>query len=387
MPDFTNWELPQLVAHQSALHSNIATMAEYCLQARVSLAPHAKTTMSEQLINAQLAAGAWGMTAATPRQVRTLVDLGLNKIILANTLVDLAAIRWIAETFLGEGDREFCCYVDSVAGVELLQTALAQLAPSRPLPVLLEVGVAGGRTGARDLEQARVIADAVAHSPALKLVGVAAFEGVLVPSRTDAWPDALPEFLILIRSVMDALVERGQLPPQPIVTAGGSAYFDAVVEFLRPAAFSYEVQTILRSGCYVSHDHGLYHRTSPFDGRAVAGQPRLQPALELLASVWSQPEPGLIIAGFGRRDVPIDDQLPVVLGYWDQQSKVPLPGWKVQKLWDQHAAIAVPVDASVPLGTVLSLGISHPCGAFDRWREIPVVAEDYAVLDRLRPLL
>jgi hypothetical protein len=86
---------------------------------------------------------------------------------------------------------------------------------------------------------------------------------------------------------------------------------------LGPDCFSFPVQAVLRSGCYLTHDHGTYRRTSPFDGRGTEAGPRLAPALELLASVLCRPEPTLVIVGFGRRDAPFDDQLPVVLGRYE----------------------------------------------------------------------
>src|SRR5215218_4611266 len=117
----------------------------------------------------------------------------------------------------------------------------------------------------------------------------------------------------------------------PLVSAGGSAYFDRVVAHLGPDRFPFPVQTVLRSGCYLTHDHGIYRRTSPFDGRGTPEGPQLKPALELLASVLSRPEPTLVIVGFGRRDAPIDDQLPVVLGrYGHDRRRSDAPGVRVR---------------------------------------------------------
>ena len=92
-----------------------------------------------------------------------------------------------------------------------------------------------------------------------------------------------------------------------------SSYFGRVVARLGPDRFGFPVQTVLRSGRYLTQDHGICRRTSPFDGRGTPTGPRLQPALELFASVLSRPEPTLVIEGFGRRDAPID-QLSIVLG-------------------------------------------------------------------------
>jgi hypothetical protein len=53
-------EYPALVLHEDQLVHNITTMADYCRHHRVELAPHAKTSLSPQLIRRQMAAGAWG---------------------------------------------------------------------------------------------------------------------------------------------------------------------------------------------------------------------------------------------------------------------------------------------------------------------------------------
>ena len=69
--------LPALVLKERALAHNIDLMARYCERHGVSLAPHGKTTMSPELFARQLAAGAWGMTAATASQVRVYRAFGV----------------------------------------------------------------------------------------------------------------------------------------------------------------------------------------------------------------------------------------------------------------------------------------------------------------------
>jgi D-serine deaminase-like pyridoxal phosphate-dependent protein len=70
-----------------------------------------------------------------------------------------------------------------------------------------------------------------------------------------------------------------------IATAGGSTYFDVVADELAG-----DWRTILRSGCYLTHDDGLYRRTSPL-------KEGLRPALSVWAQVLSRPEPHLAVAG------------------------------------------------------------------------------------------
>ena len=375
-------EYPALVLHEEQLVHNITTMADYCRHHRVELAPHAKTSLSPQLIRRQMEAGAWGATAATAAHVRGLLAIGVPRILLANLLVDPVAIRWIVTHVLGEEDTGFCCYVDSVASVELLDRECGQAGPAEPLDVLVEVGYVGGRTGVRSLEEGLGVARAVNQSEHLRLVGVAGFEG-LMPGAATGEPAGLEVYLESIAQTAHRLNAAGLFAAGrvPLVSAGGSSYFDRVVARLGPDNFDFPVQTVLRSGCYLTHDHGIYRRTSPLDGRGTPTGPRLQPAFELLASVLSRPEPTLAIVGFGRRDVPFDDQLPVVLGrYGHERRRRDATGVRVTKLNDQHAFLQVPEGLQVDLGEVWSFGVSHPCGAFDRWPAIPLVDGGHQVI-------
>jgi D-serine dehydratase len=375
-------EYPVLVLHEEQLVHNIATMADFCRRHRVELAPHAKTSLSPQLIRRQIQAGAWGATAATAAQVRGLLAVGVRRILLANLLVDPVAIRWIVIHVLGKEDTGFCCYVDSVASVELLDRECGQAGPPVPLDVLLEVGYVGGRTGVRSLEEGLAVARAVNQSDHLRLVGVAGFEG-LMGGAAAGEPAGLDAYLESIGQTARQLNVAGLFAPGrvPLVSAGGSSYFDRVVALLSPDRFDFPVQTVLRSGCYLTHDHGIYQRTSPFDGRGTRDWPQLQPALELLASVLSRPEPTLVIMGFGRRDVPFDDQLPIVLGrYGHHRRRSEVPGVRVTKLNDQHAFLQIPQELQVGVGELWSFGVSHPCGAFDRWPAIPLVNHSHQII-------
>ena len=375
-------EYPALVLHEEELVHNITTMADYCRQHRVELAPHAKTSLSPQLIRRQMEAGAWGATAATAAQVRGLLAIGVPRILLANLLVDPVAIRWIVTHVLGEEDTGFSCYVDSVASVELLDRECGRAGPAGLLDVLVEVGYVGGRTGVRSLEEGLGVARAVNESEHLRLVGVAGFEG-LMPGAATGEPGGLEVYLESIAQTAHRLHAAGLFATGrvPLVSAGGSSYFDRVVARLGPDRFSFPVQTVLRSGCYLTHDHGIYRRTSPLDGRGSPTGPWLRPAFELLASVLSRPEPTLVIVGFGRRDVPFDDQLPVVLGrYGHNRRRIDEPGVRVTKLNDQHAFLRVTEELQVDLGEVWSFGVSHPCGAFDRWPAIALVDGGHQII-------
>jgi D-serine dehydratase len=387
--DPRHFQLPLLIAFESALSANVEVMRDFCAAAGVELAPHAKTSMTQGIVDRQLAAGAWGMTAATVHQVAGLVGFGVRRILLANQLVDAWAIDWVVQHVLTTGAAEFVCYVDSLAGVRILDAALDAAPGSPPLDVLVEIGFTGGRTGVRSHAAAMELARAVRASEHLRLAGVAGFEGLFPGFGAGQVPAGIADFLTAIRDAADGMAAAELFHrATPIVTAGGSSYFDEVVEHLHPSRFSFGVTTIVRSGCYVTHDHGVYARSSPLAGRADAAGPRLRPALELLASVLSRPEPDLVIVGCGRRDAPTDDQLPRVIGMLHDGEPTDLPGTAESfAINDQHLFVRVDPTTDIAVGDVVRLGISHPCGAFDRWRLVPVVDDRYLLTDYLEPVL
>jgi D-serine deaminase-like pyridoxal phosphate-dependent protein len=124
----------------------------------------------------------------------------------------------------------------------------------------------------------------------------------------------------------------------------------------------------LRSGCYLTHDVGLYGRTSPL-------RAQLRPALSVWAQVVSRPEKNLAIATMGRRDVSFDQDLPVPLGLADTV---------VTKLNDQHAYLRLGGGDSVEVGGWLEFGISHPCTVFDKWQLIPELDANDRVVGLIR---
>ncbi|GAA3166921.1 hypothetical protein GCM10020255_053040 [Rhodococcus baikonurensis] len=80
-----------MTLNRAAIAHNIDLMAQFCSDHDVDLAPHAKTTMSPELVRRQLDAGAWAMTAATVAQARILREFGVDTIVIASQVLDPAA--------------------------------------------------------------------------------------------------------------------------------------------------------------------------------------------------------------------------------------------------------------------------------------------------------
>lgn len=374
--------LPLLTLRDSAMRANSAAMRAFCEQRGVLLAPHGKTHMSPQLARRQLDDGAWGITVATIGQARVYRAAGVRRVFLANELVDPAGIGWVREQ-LADPDFEFLCYADSLAGVRLLAAGLQGAV--RPLDVLVEVGPAGARTGCRTVAEAVAVAQAAAAQPSLRVRGISGYEGGFGHGTT---PDesvvaAVRDYLLFAREAGAAIAPAVPPDAEFLASAGGSVFFDLVAEeFTRPWEIDRPVTTVLRSGCYLVHDAGAYLRQTPF-GRSIDGQ--LQPAMHVWAMVLSQPEPGLALAGAGRRDVSFDIDLPIVESVRHPDGSVsPADGITVTALNDQHAYLHFGAESSLQVGDYLCMGISHPCTCFDKWQFIPVVDDDDRVIDYVR---
>ena len=63
------------------------------------------------------------------------------------------------------------------------------------LGVLVELGVPGGRTGARGVEEALRVAGAVAELPSLRLAGVSGFEGIISSTDDATAEERVDDFL------------------------------------------------------------------------------------------------------------------------------------------------------------------------------------------------
>ncbi len=379
----TQFTMPLALLRDSALRHNAKAMADWCARAGVWLAPHGKTTMAPQLFARQLDAGAWGITAATIPQVQVYRAFGIPRILIANELTDRNGITWLAAELSSSQDWECYAYVDSLAGVALLDETLRAAGATRPLDVLVELGFTGGRTGCRSVAEALEVAAAAADAPALVLAGASGYEGGIGLDASPVTLEAIAEFCADLRSL------ACQLPGEPpaerpwIVSAGGSAYFDVVARVLTAGEpGDPELTVVLRSGCYITHDHGTYERIGPAGSR---GGPELISAIEVWTTVLSRPEPELALASAGRRDVSFDGGWPVPIAVRRADGAViDARELTVTRLDDQHAYVRVPADFDLVPGDLVCLGISHPCTTFDKWRVIPVVDDDYQVIDVFR---
>jgi D-serine dehydratase len=372
--------LPAAVLYADRIEHNLKWMQAFVAEYGVKLAPHGKTTMAPQLFRRQLDAGAWGITLATAHQVRAAYRGGVHRVLMANQLVGKRNMGMIAE-LLTDPDFEFHCLVDSADNVDQLGTFFTDV--NKHVNVLLELGVAGGRTGIRDDAQRDAVLAAIARWPnAVKLTGVEIYEGVLQDESK------VRAFLQNAVDVTRKLVADGKIERKPAILSGaGSAWYDVVAdEFAK--ANSDAIEVILRPGCYLTHDVGVYKKAqneifarNPIAKKMGEG---LKPALQLWAYVQSIPEPDRVIIGLGKRDAAFDAGMPEPARHFRPGTQWPRDiktdeGWEIFGMMDQHAYLRIKPGDDIKVGDMIAFDISHPCLTFDKWRQILVVDTKYRV--------
>ena len=373
--------LPAAVLYEARVRHNLQWMQRFMEAYRVKLAPHGKTTMSPALFQRQIDGGAWGITLANAPQVQAAHNHGIRRVLMANQLVGRANMAIIARILRQDPDFTYFCIIDSPANAAHLGAYFGE--QGLTLPVLIELGPAGGRTGVRDDAQFQAVADEIARWPALALAGIEVYEGVLQEEQ------AIRAFLRRATGALRGLAEAGRLRKNgpALISGAGSAWFDVVAEefsnldigapldvVLRPAA------TCRTTWASTARRPSASTRTTPWPARWIrACSPRCRsgptcnrcPSRAAPSSRWASATPPR------RRPAHARPALP---------SRPGRPGaapahWKLTAMMDQHAFMQIGEGDDIQVGDMIAFDISHPCLTFDKWRQVLLVDEQYRVID------
>lgn len=381
---------PIAVINETYLLNNAKWMQEFSDRSAVKLAPHGKTTMAPDLFKVQLEHGCWGITLATVPQVINTSLHGINRIILANQLVGSYHMKLIAD-LLSTSDIEFYCFVDSLENVH----ALGQYFSTRnvSLNLLIEIGVSEGRCGWRDIEDISLLLDVIGQYANLRLCGISFYEGVIHGDKAE---QKIEKFISNICTLLSSMHKENRFDSKDIIVTGaGSAWYDIVAKELKSnsAICDIDYTTIIRPGCYLIHDTGIYQAAQEhIIGRSqlacdISGD--LISSLELWAYVHSVPETGLAIIGLGKRDVAFDAGLPTPEYHYRPGTERPIKtgnSCQVIKIMDQHCMMTFSENTSVRPGDLICFSSSHPCLTMDKWRHIGLIDDNYIVKKTIETL-
>jgi D-serine dehydratase len=365
-----NFQFPIMVLKESAVKNNIAQMMSFCNSVDAQLAPHVKTTMSPQLAQMQVAAGATALTVANFWQGRIFLKHGFKNLIIANEVLDPTAIAEIAK-INKQKQAEIIFYVDSILALEIIQKHTPSEGEQN---LFIEIGTENGRGGVRELSLVEQLAQRIKADQRLNLIGVTGFEGA-VPDAARGRRGVKKISKFCQKIVAAAELAYPYKSDQPfVISAGGSAYFDIVARELNK--FEKPRRLLLRSGGYITHDHKYYEEIYPF----ALSDRSFKPAIEVWAQVISKPEKDFGVLNLGKRDIGNDLHNPIPIKSYDGQVKS--FSAVIEKLNDQHGYLRGKQEFS--LAQLIGLGISHPCTTFDKWGLIPLVNDDYDLIDCLQ---
>ncbi len=369
---------PVMALRSDALENNVRVMSSFAERHGLAFAPHAKTSMSPQLIDMQIDAGAWGVSVATANQALAAFDLGVKNVLIANQVLDSNAIGGLVSRGAC-GDCSWMVYVDSMEGVQAA-AAGAHIGGS-PVSVLIELGHANGRTGCRTPKEVLELAKLVADTPNLELAGLSGYEGGL----PDA--EAVDAYLHTLRQTYADIAALDIIDGRGVLSAGGSKWFDYVGEVLGGEWLNAKPLVLLRSGAYITHDDGVYQKWTPFV--RIPDEGCLKPAIEVWAQIISVPEQGLALIGMGKRDIPYDEGLPVpklIRRSGDDRIEEFTDG-RITRTNDQHAYLEFSEATKLRPGDLVCFGVSHPCTSFDKWLALPVIDSERNVVEVARTYL
>ena len=375
--------LPAALLKKTALENNIAWMQRYADARGVSLAPHGKTTMTPWIFQAQQRAGAWGIGVGSAWQASAAMASGVERVLMVNQLVGRANMQAVSRLKAHYRAAEFICCIDSLANARALSTFFDER--RQTLDVLIELGVAGGRCGCRSVEDALALAQVAAELPGLRLRGLELYEGVLHGD------DPQPQVEALLRQAADLACRMEHLVEgEFVLTGAGTVWYDVVCNIWLAAKKPARCRIVIRPGCYITHDRGIYDIAQK---ALVARDPiacdlggDLTSALELMAMVQSVPEADRAVVNFGKRDCAFDAGLPQPVARYRNGAQLSAEGIESVGIMDQHCMLRLAPGSDVQVGDILVFGTSHPCLTFDKWKTLLLVDEQYNVLEELDTL-
>jgi D-serine deaminase-like pyridoxal phosphate-dependent protein len=322
-------DTPALLVDLDAMESNLRSMASFFAARACKLRPHFKNHKSPILAWKQIRAGAIGMTCATVREAESLVEHGVDDILIANEIAGEEKPRRVAEL---SRQAALMVAVDSSSAVRDL--AVAQRNSNATIRVLVDINIGlnrcGVQTGLTALELAKYAA-----AQGLTVCGVMGYDGHLQAMPASAERDAM------VRQGSAALVEAATLLKNsgiaaPVVSTGGTGTFSV--------SGDYPGITEIQAGSYLLMDSAYLGRDAPF-----------QRSLTVLTTVISTRGTEYAVLDCGVKAMSGERGLPTLKD---------VPGARITALHAEHALVELGPQVSPELkpGDKLQLWVHYSDG-------------------------
>jgi D-serine deaminase-like pyridoxal phosphate-dependent protein len=312
------------------LERNVKRMAGRAHRAGLKLRPHIKTHKSLSIARMQLEAGAVGVTVAKLGEAEAMAAGGVRDILVAYPIVGEAKLERL-ERLVQEVD--VIVSLDSVGVGEGISAVGQRL--GKTVPVYVEVDSGLGRLGKKPGEESVRLIASLLDLPGVEVRGLMTHGGY-------AWTaNSLEERLDAAKREAAALVETKQLAGEklgfeiPEISPGSTPTAHHVEEVpgiteIRPGTYVFYDATSLKAGLVNEEEVALTIRTTvvatPSSDRAVIDAGSKTLTTDMGAVAWGH---GLIKGA---------------------------PGYRVNRLSEEHGMIITPPGAKIGAGDLFRIG-------------------------------
>ena len=336
--DINSIHTPAFVVNENVAMRNIARFQAHCDKVGLALRPHIKTHKLIHFAQAQLAAGAIGITCQKISEAEAMLADGIDDIFITYNilgpakLVRLRALSGRLKT------------LSVVADNSVVIRGLSQVfdGAQRPPSVLVECDTGAGRCGVQTPETAVVLAQEIANSPGLTFGGLMAYPAVAGAKNTARF----------MRETKCLLDEKGLACP--VMSSGGSPdMWTSTTD---------DIITEYRIGTYIYNDRSLVERgTCTWDD--CAGH--------VVATVVSTPTPNRAIIDAGSKVLTSD-----LLGFPDYGHVIGHPEISIASFSEEHGILVVDPQNPLKIGERIRIVPNHVCMVSNMFDEIWIERND-----------
>lgn len=292
--ELTDIDTPALIIDLDTFEANLDRMAQNARNLGVRLRPHAKMHKSADISRAQISRGAVGVCCQKVSEAETLIDSGVNNILITNEVVGQRKLDRFSQLSM-RADISIC--VDNSQNIEDLNTSAAKFGTR--LDTLVEVNVGGDRCGVLPGAPVLKLAKQIGSTTHLNFCGLHAYEGRVQHIRSFAERKNAIEHVSNDVAATVALLKDNEISCQHITGAGtGTWQFEG----------SSKVFTELQAGSYAFMDAD-YARNENADGEFIAD---FDQSLFVYTTVMSIPNSEFVVVDAGLKCFAFDSGMPVV---------------------------------------------------------------------------
>ena len=317
-------ETPAVVVDLAVALRNIARAQDHLRAQNLAVRPHIKTHKLAKLAEAQIAAGAVGITCQKIGEIEALLDEAPSIADVLLTYPILGTAKLARLKALAKRVR-LSTVADSPEVVVGLSSAFAKEA--QPLHVLVECDTGGRRCGVQSPEDAAALARQIAEAPGLVFGGLMTYPAAGGQAAATA-------FLTAAKAAIE-----GQGLEVPVVSSGGTPDLwqtraDGVVTEYRPGTYVYNDRSLLARGAASQADCGL----------------------RVVATVVSKPTPERAVIDAGTKVLTSD-----LLGLVGHGLVCGLPDVTIDQLSEEHGRLTSASPIPLSVGDRVEIIPNHAC--------------------------